>query len=103
MDNSDTLRIDKLIDVLVIFLLVYLPLAFGGVALQWRAPSFIAGAALMVFTTIRLLKIGRLNEEKTNSQSSSGTQWALVFMALFLLLLLFQQLPGIGRHPAPQK
>jgi O-antigen ligase len=103
MDNSDTLRIDKLIDALVIFLLFYLPLAFGGVALQWRAPSFIAGAVLMVLSTIRLVKIGRLNKGKINSQSSPDTKLALVFMALFLLLLLVQQLPGIGKHPAPQK
>lgn len=103
MSTSGARRLDTAIEVLVALILVYLPLAFGGVGLHRRVPAFVMAAILLALTAIRIGRDWTKEEEaRPAGFDIRHPYWPLAFFCAFLLVMGFQLSP-LGGHPAPSK
>ncbi|MCZ7585328.1 MAG: O-antigen ligase family protein [Deltaproteobacteria bacterium] len=87
-----THRLDTAVEALTLALLVYLPIAFAGVNMVWRAPGMLAAALL-----IALVATNNRHYEKRHEKSALGdlvtARKALKLFGAFLLVILFQLTP----------
>ncbi len=103
MSKFRNIGLTSLIDLLLLFLLAYMPLAFGAVALQWRAPAFVVAFVMGALALIASMRDSYARQEVALRHDMTVRKSPLIFMGLFLGLILIRLLSPIYPHPAPHK